>query len=78
MTNGNARLRLAVNDSGTNLSLVLQVEDIRDGSIKGRIMVGQGNTIADMQEGDLYYDYAQHRWETHNGTAVYYLDMTAA
>jgi len=78
LTEGNAQLLLTVNDDGTNLSCILQVRDIRDYSVKGRLMLGQGNTIASLREGDLYYDYAQHRWETHNGTAAYYLNMTAA
>lgn len=78
LSSGNAQLRMTVDDDGTNLSLTLQVEDRRDNTVKGRLMIGQGNTISGLQEGDLYYDYAQHRWETHNGTAVQYLNMTAA
>ena len=78
MSNGNAQLEVLAQDDGTNLSLLIQVKDKRDDSVKGRLLIGRGNTIASIQEGDLYYDYAQHRWETHNGTAVQYLNMTAA
>ena len=77
LTEGNARLRLQVVDTDTSLYVVLQAEDLRDGTIKGRILLGQGG-ISNLQEGDLYYDFGQHRWETHNGTAAYYLNMTAA
>lgn len=77
LSNGNAKLEVLAQDDGTNLSLLVQVKDKRDDSVKGRLLIGRGN-IAGIQEGDLYYDYAQHRWETHNGTAVQYLNMTAA